>query len=102
MSVVVIATIAPESEHADAVREALLASVPAVHGERGCLLYALHEAEDALVVVERWEDAAARQEHLEGDAFAELGRQLEGRMTRPAELRVLTPLPAGEDAKGVL
>ena len=43
MSVVVVATIVPLPDQVDAVREAILAAVPQVHGEPGCELYALHE-----------------------------------------------------------
>ncbi|RBY74437.1 antibiotic biosynthesis monooxygenase [Geodermatophilus sp. TF02-6] len=102
MSVVVVATITPQPEHADAVREALVSAIPAVHDEPGCELYALHEADGALVVIERWASPEALQEHMQAQAFAELGRQLEGRMTGPAEIRVLTAVPAGDSAKGAL
>ena len=36
MSVVVVATITPQPEHAEAVREAVLAAVPRVYAEEGC------------------------------------------------------------------
>lgn len=103
MSVVVIASTTPQPEQAQAVREALLASVPAVHDEPGCELYALHEeADGTLVVIERWESSEALQQHMQGEDFGELGRQLDGEMTRPAEIRVLTAVPAGDSAKGAL
>src|SRR3712207_2649470 len=52
---VVVATITPQPQHAQAVREAVLAAVPQVHAEEGCERYALHEARDgSLVMIERW------------------------------------------------
>ena len=54
MSVVVVATITPQPEHAQAVRDAVLAAVPQVHAEEGCERYALHEARDgSLVMIEQ-------------------------------------------------
>jgi quinol monooxygenase YgiN len=41
--VVVVAVITPKPGEEDAVRQAVLASLPQVHDEPGCELYALHE-----------------------------------------------------------
>ena len=54
MSVVVVATIVPEPEHRDEVIAAFRHTITQVHGEDGCELYALHEAPDRLIVVEKW------------------------------------------------
>ena len=59
MSIVVVATITPQPDAVDAVREALQAAVPAVHEEPGCELYALHQADGTFVFVEQWADADA-------------------------------------------
>ena len=48
MSVVVVATISPKSEHADEVRQAVLDTVPRVHEEPGCERYSLHQGRDFL------------------------------------------------------
>ena len=103
MSVVVVATMAPQSEHADAVREAVLAAVPQVHAEEGCERYALHEARDgSLVMIEQWASPRTLAAHGEGEPFTELSRQLEGKLAGTPELQVLSPVPTGDDAKGVL
>ena len=102
MSVVVVATISPQPEHADAVREAVLAAIPKVHAEPGCELYALHEVRGALVMIERWASAEALAAHGKAEALAELGRLLGGKLTGEPDVRVLTPVPAGEDGKGAL
>src|SRR5919112_392738 len=100
---VVVATITPQSEHAEAVREAVLAAVPQVHAEEGCERYALHEARDgSLVMIEQWASPEALAAHGKGEPFTELSRQLEGKLAGAPELQVLSPVPAGDDAKGVL
>ena len=103
MSVVVVATITPRSEHAKAVREAVLAAVPQVHAEEGCERYALHEARDgALVMIEQWASPEALAAHGKGEPFTELSQQLEGKLAGAPQLRVLTAVPTGDQAKGAL
>ncbi len=103
MSVVVVATITPQPEHAQAVREAVLAAVPQVHAEEGCERYALHEARDgSLVMIEQWAGPEALAAHGKGEPFTALSRQLEGKLAGTPELQVLSPVPTGDDAKGVL
>ncbi|SNS75252.1 Quinol monooxygenase YgiN [Geodermatophilus pulveris] len=103
MSVVVIASITPQPEHAQAVREAVLAAIPRVHAEEGCERYALHEARDgALVMIEQWAGPEALAAHGKGEPFTELSRQLEGKLAGTPELQVLSAVPAGEEAKGAL
>ena len=103
MSVVVVATITPQSEHAEAVREAVLAAVPEVHAEEGCERYALHEARDgSLVMIEQWVSPEALAAQGKGEPFTELSRQLEGKLAGAPELQVLRPVPSGDDGKGTL
>jgi quinol monooxygenase YgiN len=55
MSVVVVATAIPAPGHRDEVVAAFEKVIPTVHAEdEGCELYALHEGEDRLVMVEKW------------------------------------------------
>jgi quinol monooxygenase YgiN len=104
VSVVVVATITPQPEAREAVREAILRAVPRVHAEPGCELYALHEAQDGnFVMIERWESPEAVAVHSQAEALRELGADLRGKVTgRPALSGLLTPVPAGEDGKGAL
>ncbi len=102
-SVVVVATITPQPEHARAVREAVLSAVPQVHAEEGCERHALHEARGgSLVVIEQWASSQTPAAHGRGEPFTELSRQLEGELAGTPELQVLSPVPTGDDAKGVL
>ncbi|MGY1636721.1 putative quinol monooxygenase [Geodermatophilus sp. SYSU D00742] len=103
MSVVVVATITPQPEHADAVREAVLTAIPQVHEEDGCQRYALHEGQDGrLVMIEQWASPEALAAHGKGEPLSTLSQALEGRLTGAPELQVLTAVPAGEQAKGAI
>jgi quinol monooxygenase YgiN len=102
MSVVVVATIVPIAEHRDEVIAALRAAVEQVHGEDGCELYALHEAPDKLVMVEKWASGEALAVHSKAAALAALTQALAGKVTGAPDVVVLRPVPAGDDAKGAL
>jgi quinol monooxygenase YgiN len=102
MPVVVVATVVPDPEHRDEVVTAIKAVIEQVHQEDGCELYALHEAADRLVMVEKWESEQALATHSKGPALAALGRALAGKVTGAPEVIVLQQLPAGDPAKGQL
>jgi quinol monooxygenase YgiN len=102
MSVVVVATITPEPEHTDEVVAAFAETIPQVHAEDGCELYALHRADDRLVMIERWASAEALAAHSRGAALAALNPKLRGKLTGPAKIVVSHPVPAGDPAKGQL
>ena len=102
MSVVVVATITPKADQVDAVREAILAAVPKVHGEPGCELYAVHEGDGSFVMVERWESPEALKVHGRAEALTTLGGAIADKLAAPLDVRRLAPLPAGEPAKGAL
>jgi len=102
MSVVVVATITPLPEHRDAVIAAFTETIPQVHGEDGCELYALHQAKDRLIMVEKWASADALRTHSKGAALAAMGPKIAGKTAGPADVIVLHPVPAGDEAKGQL
>jgi quinol monooxygenase YgiN len=102
MSVVVVATIFPVAEHRDTVIAALKTAAEQVHDEPGCDLYALHEAADRLVMVEKWASPEALAAHRDGAALAALGGALRGKVTGAPDVVVLRPAPAGDTAKGQL
>ena len=102
MSVVVVATITPKPGEHDAVKAAFLETIPLVHAEDGCELYALTEREDRFVMVEQWSSAEALAVHSRGDALKALGPKIAGRTEGPADVVVLTAVPAGDPAKGVV
>jgi quinol monooxygenase YgiN len=102
MSVVVVATIVPKPEHRDDVIAALQGTIEQVHGENGCELYALHEAPDRLIMVEKWASSEALRAHSKGAALAALNPKLAGKVAGPPDVIVLQPVPAGDPAKGQL
>jgi quinol monooxygenase YgiN len=98
LSVVVVATIVPRPEHRDEVIATITETVARVHEEDGCELYALHQADDRLMMVEKWASADALRAHSRG---AQAPR-LDGKLSGPAEVIVLQAVPAGDPAKGQL
>ena len=102
MSVVVVATIVPRPEHREEVIATITETVAKVHEEDGCELYALHQADDRLVMVEKWASADALRAHSRGAALAALNPRLAGLVAGPSEVIVLDPVPAGDPAKGQL
>ncbi|HTA09533.1 MAG TPA: putative quinol monooxygenase [Streptosporangiaceae bacterium] len=102
MSVVVVATIVPLAEHRDEVITAFTETIAQVHGEDGCELYALHEAPDRLIMIEKWASPEALRAHSKGAALTALNPKLAGKVARAPEVIVLQPVAAGETGKGVV
>jgi quinol monooxygenase YgiN len=102
MSVVVVATVFPRPESRPQVIELLEQVIPQVHAEDGCELYALHEAGDRLVMVEKWASRDALDAHLSSPAFLEMGRQLRTMVSQRPDVQVLSPHPAGTARQGAL
>ena len=103
MSVIVVATIYPAPEHRTEVITAFESTVARVNAEdEGCELYALHEGEDRLVMIEKWSSPDTLTAHGKGDAFEELSKQLDGKLTRNLDVQLLQPHPAGTEQQGQL
>jgi quinol monooxygenase YgiN len=102
VSVVVIATITPLPEHTDAVIAAFAETIPLVHAEDGCELYALHQADDRLIMIEKWASREALGIHGQGAALAAMGPKIAGKTAGRTEVIVTEAVPAGEPAKGQL
>jgi quinol monooxygenase YgiN len=102
VSVVVVATIIPLPEYRDEVITAFTATIPQVHAEDGCELYALHQAQDRLVIIEKWLSQEALGTHSQGAALAALNPRLAGKVAGAPEVIVLHAVPAGDAAKGQL
>jgi quinol monooxygenase YgiN len=102
MPVVVVASFTAKPESLDAVRAACVKAIEAVHAEPGCELYALHETDDTVVFIEQWADANALQAHGTAPAIAALIADLNGHLAGAPDIKMLTPVPAGDPAKGQL
>ena len=69
MSVVVTAVFHPVPGRTAELIDALRATIPAVHQEEGCRLYAIHDAEDGTItMIEKWDSAEALATHASGAA----------------------------------
>jgi quinol monooxygenase YgiN len=102
-AVVVIATIRPLPEHRAEVIAAMEKTIVGVHAhDAGCVLYALHEGDDRLVMVEKWTSAEALAEHSRGPALAELNKALSGRLEGGLDVQILKPHPAGTPDQGTV
>jgi quinol monooxygenase YgiN len=77
-------------------------AIARVHDEPGVELYALHEGPDRLVMIEKYESAERRAEHLRGAALADLRSALQGKLSSGLDAQVLVPHPAGSAQKGAL
>ena len=103
MSVVVTAVFHPlEGRRAELV-DALRRSIPAVHDEPGCRLYAIHDAEDGTItMVEKWDSREDLAAHAAGPAVKALDQAVADLIARPTTVTTMTPLPAGTAEQGQL
>jgi quinol monooxygenase YgiN len=102
VSVVVVATAFPIPEHRAEVVAALEAAIEQVHAEPGVELYALHEGDDRLVMIEKYTSEEARSEHSRRPALAQLLAALNGKLGQPLDVQVLAPRPAGDARRGAI
>ena len=102
-AVVVVATTRPLPEHRAEVITAMEKAIADAHArDDGCLLYALREGDDRLVMVEKWASADALAGHSRGAALAELNQALSGRLEGGLDVQILRSHPAGTPAQGTL
>jgi quinol monooxygenase YgiN len=100
-AVVVVATIRPLPEHRGEVIAAMEKVIADVHAhDDGCLLYALNEGDDRLVMVEKWASPAALDEHSRGPALAQLNQALSGRLEAGLDVQILRPHSGGRARSG--
>ena len=102
MSVVVVANITPLPEHLDEVIAAYGEAIAQVHAEEGCELYALNQAPDRLIMIEKWSSREALDKHARGEALAALRPKLAGKLAGTTEVIVADAVPAGDPDKGQL
>lgn len=106
MSEVVVVAHARAKKGRGAEAAALLMQlVGPTHGEKGCLLYALHRDvadPDHLVFVERWSSREALAAHAEAPHLGLLRDVGPMVLEGPVEVVVLDPLPGGEPQLGTL
>ncbi|HKP08288.1 MAG TPA: putative quinol monooxygenase [Microbacterium sp.] len=90
---VVVTVFTPRPEAGGELIEALREYLPEVHREEGCLLYAIHDAEDGtIVLIEKWASRADLDRHNETPALAELDRRIAPFVAAPTTWTTMTPL----------
>jgi quinol monooxygenase YgiN len=103
MSVVVTAIFRPLPGAKERLIEAMGPGIQAVHGEEGCELYAIHDAEDGTVtMIEKWTSVELLDKHGSSAEVQVLRDGIEGLLAEPAVVTRMTALPAGDADKGVL
>lgn len=103
MTVVVTAIFHPKPGQKDTLAAAMRAGIEAVHGESGCELYSIHDAEDGTItMLEKWTSVADLDAHSNGEAVGILNRDIEGLLAQPVHVTRMTPIPAGTVEQGQL
>jgi quinol monooxygenase YgiN len=101
--VVVTAVFHPVPGRTAELIEALRASIPAVHEEEGCLLYAIHDADDGTItMIEKWTSREALDAHDAGAPVKALQAATAELLARPTVVVKMDPLPAGTREQGEL
>lgn len=104
MSVVVVtAVFHPVPGRTADLVAALRATIPAVHDEPGCQLYAIHDADDGTItMIEKWSSREDLDTHAHGPAVAALGAAVADLIAAPTTVTTMTPIPVGSEKQGAL
>ena len=101
--IVVTAVFQPAPGAKDPLIAALREGIPAVHAEEGCILYAIHDAEDGTItMIEKWDSQEYLDAHAAGSAVKALQDAIAGLVANPVTVTTMTPLPAGTAEQGQL
>lgn len=83
--------------------EAVSGLADQIHAEQGCLKYALHRSgRSRVVIVESWQDKESLDAHASGEPLAELHARLDDLLSKPTEVNLAHPVPAGQPTQGAL
>jgi quinol monooxygenase YgiN len=102
MSVVVVATLTPKPGRLQDLIEVMGATVPLVHDEPGCELYAVHSDGTSVIMVERWESPEALKVHSRGDNLKAFGAASADILEGAPAVTVTENIPFGDAAKGTI
>lgn len=101
--VIVTAVFTPTEGRKDDLVAALAATIPGVHAEKGCELYAIHDAADGTItMLEKWTTRDDLAAHAAGSATAALNAVIEGLIAQPVLVTTMDPIPTGTVAQGQL
>ncbi|WP_193107195.1 putative quinol monooxygenase [Brachybacterium sp. FME24] len=103
MSVVVTAVFYPKPGKKQELADAMQRGIAAVHGEEGCELYSIHDAEDGTItMIEKWSSAEALDTHGDSDQVKILREDIADLVEKPGLVTRMTPIAAGTEAQGLL
>lgn len=101
--VVVTSVFTPLAGQHDNLVATLQSTIPAVHDEEGCELYAIHDAPDGtIVMIEKRESTALLRKHAAGSAVAALNAAIGSFLSKPVVVTELTPIPVRDSEQSVL
>ena len=101
--VVVTAVFHPAPGAKEPLVAALRESIPAVHAEGSCILYAIHDAEDGtIVMLEKWASRQDLDAHAAGFAVGRLSALVTPHLAGPVTVTTMTAIPAGTERQGLL
>ncbi len=101
--VVVTAVFTPKDGALDDLVDLLSVAIAEVHGEEGCLLYAIHrDPAGKLVMIEKWSSVELLDTHGSSPAVTRLGGDAAGLLAGPVVVTRLVPIPAGTTEQGQL
>ena len=103
MPIIVTAVFHPAEGRTAELTEALRRTIPAVHEEQGCRLYAIHDADDGTItMIEKWDSREDLAAHAAGTAVKALGAAVADLIAGPTTVITMTPIPAGTPEQGEL
>ncbi len=103
MTVIVTAVFHPAEGRMQQLSDALVKTIPAVHQEPGCELYAIHDADDGTItMLEKWSSREDLAAHAAGPAVKALSAAVADLIAEPATVTTMTPILAGTPEQGAL
>ncbi len=103
MSIVVTAVFHPAEGKREALIEAFKQTIPGVHTEKGCLLYAIHDAADGTItMIEKWATVEDLDAHGSSPEVEALRGAVGPLLAAPTVVTRMTPVPTGSADQGQL
>lgn len=101
--IVVTAVFTPKEDSFDQLRDALSRSIPEIHEENGCILYAIHsDPGNQIIMIEKWESTEQLDDHAAGEPVKRLDARIAPFLAQPVVVTRLQPIPAGTTHQGQL
>ncbi|MDH6126515.1 antibiotic biosynthesis monooxygenase [Kitasatospora sp. GP82] len=99
---IVIAHVHPEPGRLQEVLDAYRETVPLIHQEHGCELFAVQTDGESVLIVERWTTPEHLQAHAHGRVYARIRELIDGALERPSDVWRLENIPLGMPTKGTI